>query len=171
MSKRLRRKKFEGVVIDSKGTDMDTLEDYFYNMYKDDDPELQKEDKDHAIHREIQEAKMLKQGIKLPELPEETLEEEEDDGMSGHKFFLDANSGKVMELNEQQPGVQQAPTVFQEQQASEEEWYFDQDVMQWKTWPFVSQEQQDSGSTAVIEEAEFTEQDKDEYYFDNDDMK
>ena len=173
MSKRLRRKKFEGVDIDGEGTDMDTLEEYFYDMYKDD--EEQKEDKDHAIHSEIRQAKLLKaQGIK--QLPEQVPVVEDtpsidDDGLSGHKFFFDATSGQVTELNAEPS--QQQPTQLQQQEEPSEEWYFDQNNMQWKTRPFVSKKKEQPHSSS-IQEAEFTEtqqEDEEEFYFDTDEMK
>jgi pentatricopeptide repeat protein len=40
MSKRLRRAKFQGISMDDSGTNMDDLDPYFYNMFKGDDPIL-----------------------------------------------------------------------------------------------------------------------------------
>jgi pentatricopeptide repeat protein len=48
MSKRLRRAKFEGIDMDDSGTNMDDLDPYFYDMFKDDDPILNRVNPDYA---------------------------------------------------------------------------------------------------------------------------
>ena len=46
MSKRLRRAKFMGIDMDDSGTNMDDLDPYLYNMFKADDPILNRENPD-----------------------------------------------------------------------------------------------------------------------------
>lgn len=174
MSKRQRRRtKFAGIELDeSVGSNLDDIDEYFYQTFKDEDPAQER-------FREIEEYKkqLASQGQETATQVEEIADETKHplEGVS----FYDAATGQWHETDEE---PQVTATSIEE---PTEEWFFDVDEGKWNVRPIERQaevvyEEEFSAKESVSEEdvrstdSDTNRNDNDddtEYYFDNDDMR
>lgn len=141
LSKRLRRKKFEGIELDDTGTNLDDLDPALYKYYKQDDPALNRRnpdaseevlpDNDPAWDMSARVANTA-----TAESFERGLKDEQAINNHERKLKLQDSKGesnsKEEKTNDPFHDADKYANVVQE---TEEEWYFDKDDRKWKTKP------------------------------------
>jgi pentatricopeptide repeat protein len=151
MSKRLRRAKFQGVEIDEEsGTNMDDLDPYFYQMFKDDDPALKRGNPDATVEElpaddaawdlssRMPQNLRIEEKAENPELPTEEWYFDMDDSRWKTRLVEAKKEGNVRSTHIGL-GSQMSPVhkeIMEQDTISaqhDEEWYFDQDESKWKT--------------------------------------